>query len=141
MIDARRSPLYDYVYSLFHGRVTDYIYPIEMPSNLTEEDANGFMVIRMADVRDRSEFKLKAYAEVRVTIEMYTKAKDRGRLDKPQYEKYEDLITQVLNEEDAKSNPNYEIDMDSILSTDDIYNDDKNNIFYIYFVSFVIKIK
>lgn len=141
MIDAKRGPLYDYVYSLFYGTVTDYIYPIEMPSNLTEEDANGFMVIRMADVRDRGEFKLKAFADVRVTVEMYTKAKDRGRLDKTQYDKYEKLITKVLEAEDGKNHPNYQIDMDSILSTDDIYNDDKNNIFYIYFVSFIVKIK
>ena len=53
VIDARRMPIYQYVYSLFIDKVTKYIYPMEMPTKLEEEiNAGGFMVIRLGEIKE-----------------------------------------------------------------------------------------
>lgn len=140
-IDARRTPIYKYVYSLFNGKVTDYIYPMGIPTNLTEEaQAGGFMVINVGDIQDRSEMTLSNYAQTRVTVQMYVTPKGRGRIDTELYEEYETKIFDILAAESEKRGEKYIIDLDSILSTDDVYNKDGNNVFFLYIASFVLKI-
>lgn len=140
-IDARRTPIYKYIHSLFNGKVTDYIYPMGIPTNLTEEaQAGGFMVINVGDIQDRSEMTLSNYAQTRVTVQMYVTPKGRGRIDTELYEEYETKIFDILAVEAEKRGEKYIIDLDSILSTDDVYNKDGNNVFFLYIASFVIKI-
>lgn len=140
MIDARRMPIYRYVHSLFEGKVTDYVYPMGIPTNLTDEAVSGgFMVINIGDIQDRSEMMLSCYAQTRVMISMYVTPKSRGRLDATLYEDYEKKISDILIEESRKRGGNYIIDMDSLLSTDAVYNN-AGNVFFEYMVSFVIKI-
>lgn len=140
MIDARRMPIYRYVQSLFEGKVTDYVYPMGIPTNLTDEIANGgFMVINVGDIQDRSEMMLSCYAQTRVMISMYITPKSRGRLDPSLYEDYEKKISETLIEESHKRGGKYIVDMDSLLSTDADYNN-AGNVFFEYMISFVVKI-
>lgn len=141
MIDARRAPIYKYVASLFEGKVTKYVYPMSVPTNLTDEPAaGGFMVINIGDIQDRSEMTLSNYAQTRVMVQMYVSSKNRGRIDYTLYEKYEKLISDILIEENNKRGDKYIIDLDSLLSTDAVYNNDGNNVFFQYIASFVVKI-
>jgi hypothetical protein len=140
-IDARRMPIYQYVYSLFIDKVTKYIYPMEMPTKLEEEiNAGGFMVIRLGEIKDKSQFNLNALASVRVTVEMYIPPKTRGRLDTTLLEKYETSISDIVNAEVEKAGEKYDISTDGILSTDDIYNE-SDNLFFMYIKSFMVLIK
>lgn len=141
MIDARRAPIYKYITALFEGKVTDYVYLMSVPTNLTDEvAAGGFMVINVGDIQDRSEMMLSNYAQTRVIVQMYVSPKNRGRIDYEQYEEYEKMISDILIEESKKRGDKYIIDMDSLLSTDAVYNNDGNNVFFQYIISFIVKI-
>jgi hypothetical protein len=139
-IDARRMPIYQYVHSLFYKKVTNSIFPIEIPTGLDDkEKSKGFMVIRMGNIRDKSEFDLNAYATVRVTVEMYIPPKTRGRVNDTAYSEAEEKITSIIENEIETPTGKYSISSDGILSTDTIY-DENDNMFFVYMKSFVVSI-
>lgn len=139
-LDARRMPIYQYVHSLFNKKVTNSIFPIEIPTGLDEkEKSKGFMVVKLGSIRDRSEFDLNAYATVRVTLEMYIPPKTRGRVNDTAFSEAEDKITSIIEKEIETPTGNYSISSDGILSSDTIYNSN-DNMFFVYLKSFVINI-
>ena len=72
MVDESRIGIYNYVYNLIYEIVTENVYSMNEPQELTESDTkDGFIVIRVGDLRDDSEFHLQACGWVRVFIEAY----------------------------------------------------------------------
>ena len=90
-----RIDIYDYVYNLFYDVVTKNVYSMFEPQELTTSDTNdGFLVIRVGDLYDESEFTCSAYGWARVYVEAYVPPLSRGRLDYTKYQEYEDAITE-----------------------------------------------
>lgn len=142
MVDESRIGLYNYVYNLLYGVVTENVYSMNEPQELTESDTkDGFIVIRIGDIRDESEFHLETYGWVRVFIEAYIPPISRGRLDKAKYKAMEDAINNVINREiNQGTNVHYSIESDGILSMDDYADTNANNAFSMFVKSFIVNI-
>lgn len=140
MVDESRIGIYNYIYNLIYGVVTDNVYSMNEPQELTDSDTtNGFVVIRVGNVVDESEFPLQTYAGVRVFIEAYVPPISRGRLDKTKYKAIENAINNAINEEIANgTNATYSIESDGILSMDDVYDTNANNAYYMFVKSFIV---
>lgn len=142
MVDESRIGIYNYVYNLIYGVVTENVYSMNEPQELTESDTEeGFIVIRVGDLRDDSEFHLQACGWVRVFIEAYIPPISRGRLDKAKYKAMEDAINDVINEEiENGTNSKYSIEPDGVLSYDIGEDSNANNAFYMFIKSFIVNI-
>lgn len=142
MVEESRIGIYNYVYNLLYGVVTENVYSMNEPQELTDDDKNdGFIVIRVGDMRDESEFHLQACGWVRVFIEAYIPPMSRGRLDKAKYKAMEDAINAVINEEmENGTNAKYSIEPDGIISSDIGEDSNGNNIFYLFIKSFIVNI-
>ena len=142
MVDESRIGIYNYVYNLIYEIVTENVYSMNEPQELTESDTkDGFVVIRVGDLRDDSEFHLQACGWVRVFIEAYIPPISRGRLDKTKYKAMEDAINDVINEEIENGNDeHYSIEPDGVLSSDIGEDSNANNAFYMFIKSFIVNI-
>ena len=142
MVDESRIGIYNYVYNLIYEVVTENVYSMNEPQELTESDTkDGFIVIRVGDLRDDSEFHLQACGWVRVFIEAYIPPISRGRLDKTKYKAMEDAINDVINEEIENGNDeHYSIEPDGVLSSDIGEDSNANNAFYMFIKSFIVNI-
>lgn len=142
MVDESRIGIYNYIYNLLYGVVSDNVYSMNEPQELTESDTtDGFIVIRVGDINDESEFHGNAYAWARVFVEAFVPPISRGRLDKAKYKSFEDDITEVINEEIANgTDAHYSIQDDGVLSMDDNMDTNANNAYYIYIKSFIVTI-
>lgn len=142
MVEESRIGIYNYVYNLLYGVVTENVYSMNEPQELTDDDKNdGFIVIRVGDMRDESEFHLQACGWVRVFVEAYVPPMSRGRLDKVKYKAMEDAINAVINEEMGNgTNAKYSIEPDGIISSDIGEDSNGNNIFYLFIKSFIVNI-
>lgn len=142
MVEESRIDIYNYLYNLFYGTVTENVYSMNEPQELTDDDTkDGFIVIRVGDIRDDSEFHLSACGWVRVFIEAYIPPMSRGRLDKTKYKAMEDAINQVIDTEIASNtNAHYSIESDGILSMDDNADTNANNSYYMFIKSFIVNI-
>lgn len=142
MVDESRIGIYNYIYGLLYGVVTNNVYSMNEPQELTESDTNdGFIVIRVGDLYDNSEFRCETYAQVRVFIEAYVPPISRGRLDKAKYKSFEDSINAVINNEiDSGTNEQYSIESDGILSMDSNIDTNANNAYYMFVKSFIVTI-
>ena len=142
MVEESRIGIYNYVYNLIYGVVTENVYSMNEPQELTESDTkDGFVVIRVGDLRDDSEFHLQACGWVRIFIEAYIPPISRGRLDKAKYKAMEDAINAVIDEEMANgNNANYSIEPDGIISSDMGEDSNGNNAFYMFIKSFIVNI-
>lgn len=142
MVNESRIGVYDYIYELLHGVVTNNVYTMNEPQELTESDTtDGFVVIRVGDMFDESEFELETYGWVRVFIEAYIPPKSRGRLDKAKYKSFEDGINSVINNEMKNgTNDNYSIETDNVISLDGIVDTNANNSYYVFVKSFIVNI-
>lgn len=142
MTDESRIGLYDYIYGLFFGVVSDNVYQMNEPQELTESDMkNGFIVIRVGNVYDESEFYLNTYGVARVYIEAYIPPMSRGRLDRTKFKTFEDAINNVINNEIHNgTSPIYSINDDGVLSMDDTLNTNADNEFYMLIKSFIVTI-
>ena len=140
MVDESRIGIYNYVYNLIYEIVTENVYSMNEPQELTESDTkDGFIVIRVGDLRDDSEFHLQACGWVRVFIEAYIPPISRGRLDKTKYKAMEDAINDVINEEiENGTNSKYSIEPDGVLSSDIGEDSNANNAFYMFIKSFIL---
>ena len=137
MIEASRIKIYDYVYDLLYGVVTENVYRMNEPQELTESDVkDGFVVMY-----DDSEFDLEATGWVRVFVQAYIPPISRGRLDKDKYAYFEDMILQVARDE-AKygTNEHYSIQEDGILSMDDNRDTNANNSYNTFIKSFIVNL-
>lgn len=143
MINESRLDIYDYIKSLLVG-VTKNIYSMFVPEELTNDDlTNGFIVIRLGEINDRSEFRGQAFASVRAFVQAYIPSKSRGRLDKTKYKAFETGISQAIETEidnSANENEYFSIVSDGILSMDDKDDSTQDNPFFIYIKSFIVQI-
>ena len=134
MIDESRIGIYNYIYGLLYGVVSENVYSMNEPQELTDSDTqDGFIVIRVGDLYDNSEFRCETYAQVRVFVEAYIPPISRGRLDKAKYKTFEDGINNGTNE-------HYTIESDGILSMDSNKDTNANNAYYMFVKSFIITI-
>lgn len=141
MLEDSRIDIYDYLYGLFHHIVSDNVYRMADPQELTESDTtNGFIVIRLGDINDESEFSKQAYGWARAYIEAFVPPKSRGRLDKEKYEAFENAINTAIDNEIANpSNSTYGIEADSVVSMDGEGGIFNNN-YHLFMKSFVVLI-
>lgn len=143
MIDQSRIKVYDYVYNILYGRVSENVYQLNESQELTESDKkDGFIVIRVGAINDDSEFDGNAYAWCRVFVEAFVPPMSRGRLDEEKYSALEDGINAAVNEEiEYGESEHYSIQSDGIFSTDDFDDSNANNIFYKFIKSFIVIIQ
>lgn len=142
MFSKSRIGVYDYLYGLFYNVVTKNVYSMHEPQELTSSDTkDGFIVIRVGDIQDRSEFTAEAYAQVRCYVEAYVPTMSRGRLDYGKYADYENKIENVLEGAIASggSSP-YSIQDDEILSMDTKEDSQSNNQYFLLIKSFIVNI-
>ena len=142
MVEESRISLYNYLYNLFYGVVTENVYSMNEPQELTDDDTeNGFIVIRVGGIVDESEFPLNAFAGVRVYVEAYIPPISRGRLDKVKYKAMEDAINDAIYAEIENGTSDiYCIESDGIISMDSNADTNANNAYYMFIKSFIVTI-
>lgn len=142
MIPKSRKDIYDYIYGLLFGVVSDNVYPMNESQELTKSDVNdGFIVIRVGTMVDESEFKGEAFGWCRVYVEAYVPPMSRGRLDEDKYYAFEDAINEAIDSEVANgTSEDYSILEDGIISWDDFDGSNANNVFYKFIKSFRVQI-
>ena len=141
MIDKSRIAIYDYLYSLLYGVVTNNVHSMGEPSETTDDEAeNGFVVTQVGDIEDESEFDGSTYAWARCYVYAYVPKKSRGRLNKRKYKEYEDAILAVIKNAETQGNENYFVMPETTISMDENDNTMKGNQYSIFVKSFVVVI-
>lgn len=141
MFNESRIDIYDFLYNLFYDVVTKNVYSMSEPQELTASDVkNGFLVIRVGNIADASEFSKETYGWVRCYVEAYVPPTTRGRLDYDKYKEYEDGINGVINSLIGHSDGTYCIQDDSVISTDTLETNNANNLYYTFVKSFILTI-
>lgn len=141
MFNESRIDLYDYISGIFSD-VSENIYKMKIPQELTESDTtDGFIVVYLGDIYDDSEFLKEAYGDVRVVVSAYIPLKSRGRLNKELYKAFESGINEALDNEILNGdNEHYTIQSGTILSMDDIEDNNANNSYSVYTKTFVVTV-
>lgn len=141
MLDKSRMKLYNYLYDLFHGTVTENVYVINQPQDLTESDTtDGFIVIRIGDVNDESEFSGEAYGWARCYVDAYIPPVSRGRVDADKYSEFEDGINMAVELASQEREGTYNVQEGSLLSLDVEETSNADNIYFVFVKSFVVNI-
>ena len=137
--DSSRISLYNYLSDLF-STVTENIYPMEVPTENTQDDTtNGFIVTKVGDMRDESEFDSDCYGWVRCFVTAYVPKASRGRLNKRLYLTFENGINDVIKANTGVNNDGgYYIMEDSVLSMDDGEQSQKGNQYHVFVKSFIV---
>lgn len=141
MFNESRTDIYDYLYDLLHGVVTDNVYEKREPQDLTESDAkDGFLVIHVGEFYDAGEFHGETYGWTRCYIEAFIPPISRGRMNREVFKSFEDAINQVIKTEAQRKDGTYTILEDSLLSmdADETYN--ANNQFFTFVKSFIVNV-
>lgn len=138
MSDISRISVYEFAYGMFSSLGVN-IYSMEVPQSLdTATDiASGFIVIRVNNIYDNSEFVGNTYATSRVLVEAYVPAKTRGRVDATKYKALQDKINIIVKEYCEKVNQDYVVSEDSILNYDDTFINNTTE-FFMYVISFTV---
>jgi hypothetical protein len=138
MSDTSRISVYEFAYGMFSSLGVN-VYSMEVPQSLdTATDiASGFIVIRVNNIYDNSEFVGNTYATSRVLVEAYIPAKTRGRVDVTKYKALQDKINAVVKEHCEKVNQDYVVSADSILNYDDTLINNTTE-FFMYVISFTV---
>lgn len=139
-MSVSRKNLYSYVASMFVGIVKG-IYK-HMPTALSPEDTtNGFIVIRMGNIDDSSEFYGNTYAKTRIYVECYVPdanaSTTNGVMSTTKYDAMQQAVDDKIDAECEKVNQTYTISRESILSSDDTYVN-KAVSFMVYITSFQV---
>ena len=141
MFNESRIDIYDYLYNLFYDVVTKNVYSMSEPQELTASDVkDGFLVIRVGNINDVSEFGREAYGWVRCYVEAYVPPISRGRLDYDKYKEYEDGINGVISSLIGHTDGTYCVHEDSVISTDTLETNNANNLYYTFVKSFILTI-
>jgi len=142
MLNDSRIDIYDYLYGLIHGVVSDNVYRMGEPTeNTTSDTEDGFIVINVGNINDDSEFSCEAHAQVRCFIVAYVPKKTKGRLNSDKYRFFEEGIKNAIKEEIANgTNENYYIMDDGIISMEDDETTQKGNQYHIFVKSFIVGI-
>ena len=141
MFNESRIDLYDYISGIFSD-VSENIYKMKIPQELTESDTtDGFIVVYLGDIYDDSEFLKEAYGDVIVMVSAYIPLKSRGRLNKELYKTFENGINDALDNEILNGdNEHYTIQSGTILSMDDIEDNNANNSYSVYTKTFIVTV-
>ena len=139
-MSVSRKNLYSYVASMFVGIVKG-IYK-HMPTALRPEDTTkGFIVIRMGNIDDSSEFYGNTYAKTRIYVECYVPdvntSTTNGVMSTTKYDAMQQAVDDKIDTECEKVNQTYTISRESILSSDDTYVN-KAVSFMVYITSFQV---
>ena len=142
MLNESRIGIYNYLYNLLYGVVSDNVYAMNEPQELTSSDVNdGFIVIRVGDMNDESEFTKETYGWVRCYIEAFVPPISRGRLDYETYAAMEKAIEDVISSEATQRNRSlYAIEEGSMLSYDADETTNADNQFFVFIKSFIVTI-
>jgi len=143
MFTASRSDIYDYLYDLFFGVVTENVYEMKIPDELTSSDTkDGFLVINVGTGIDNSEFPEEAYGEVRCFVTAYIPKISRGRVNHDIFALFENGINNVINEaSENDTQGTFHIEKDNMLSADGIDGSDADNTFFTFIKSFIVNIE
>ena len=143
MYNPSRIDIYDYLYNLFYDVVTKNVYSMREPQELTKSDTeDGFLVLSVGSLNDTSEFSGEAYGRVRCYVEAFVPPISRGRLDYDKYKLFEDSVTEVIKQEAAAgTNEIYNVEEDSILSSDIEETSNANNTYFVFIKSFIVDIR
>ena len=141
MVNESRIDIYDYLYNLLFGVVSENVYDMRVPTELTESDTtDGFLVIHVGSIVDESEFDGQAYGRVRCFIEAFIPSVSRGRMNHDIYAMFENSINQIIKEQSETGDSQYYIEKDSLISADDIEGSDDNNSYFSFIKSFIVVI-
>ena len=137
--DNSRISIYNYLSDLFSS-VTQNIYSMEVPTVNTDDDTtNGFIVTKVGDLKDASEFESDCYGWARCFVTAYVPKASRGRLNKQLYATFENGINDVIKANTGlNNNGGYYIMEDSVLSMDDSEHSQKGNQYHVFVKSFVV---
>lgn len=139
MFGRSRINIYEYLYNLFHGVVTENVYSMNEPQELTNSDTkDGFIVIHVGDMHDESEFNGHAYGWARCFVEAFIPPITRGRLNYDLYKTFEDGINSVITSAVEEDSGSYYIQEDGIISTDVEEVSNANNAYFTYVKSFIV---
>lgn len=141
MLNKSRSDIYDYLYNLFYGTVTENVYPMNEPQELEDTDRNdGFIVLHVGSIYDDSEFNAQAYGWARCYVEAFIPPITRGRLDVEKYKEFETSIDTAINNAIASTvdSSTYFIQEDSVISSDTEEANNANNTFFVFIKSFIV---
>lgn len=139
MFNDSRIDIYDYLYDLIvNNEVTSNVYMVDEPQDLTTSDKkDGFVVIKVGEVNDQSQFDLETYGWSRVYIYAYIPSTSRGRLDYNKYKAMENKLNALIRQvSEQGSIGGYTIVQNSTLSMDGIKMSTANNLFYSFVKSF-----
>lgn len=141
MLDKSTIAIYDYVYNLLFGVVTENVYLMFEPEELLDTDVqDGFVVVSVGDLHDESEFDSQAYGWARVFVEAYVPTKSRGRLDETKYATFENGINEVIEQATKQDKGAYFIVEDSVVSSSRKEQNNMNNQFMVFMKSFIVNI-
>ena len=141
MYNESRTDIYDFLYNLFYDVVTKNVYFMSEPQELTKSDTeDGFIVIRLGDIVDYSEFDMESYGAVRCFVEAYVPTITRGRLDFDKYKEFEDSINEVIKTASETTDGEYSVQYGSVLSMEDVEDSNANSFFHMFIKSFLIQI-
>lgn len=141
MLNPSRIDIYDYLYNLLYGVVSENVYDMRVPQELTESDTNdGFLVIHVGSMYDESEFAREAYGRARCYIEAYIPQISRGRVNHDIYAAMENSINNIIEEQTNVRDGAYYIEDDSILSMEDDEISNANNAYFTFIKSFIVRI-
>lgn len=141
MLNESRIDIYDYLYNLLFGVVSENVYDMRVPQELTESDTtDGFIVIHVGDIIDESEFDGEAYGSVRCYIEAFVPQISRGRVDHDIYTVMENGINNIITEQSKNANGTYYIEKDWIVSSDLDDSSNAGNAYFTFIKSFIVVI-
>ena len=141
MVNESRIDIYDYLYNLLFGVVSENVYDMRVPQELTESDTkDGFLVIHVGDIVDESEFSCEAFGRVRCFIEAFVPQISRGRVNHDIYALMENGINNVIDEQSQIDDGTYYIDKGSVLTSDDDEISNAGNAYFTFIKSFIVVI-
>lgn len=141
-MNTSRIDIYEYIKGLFVGEtntIFQNIYYGNKPQVLTDNDSkNGYIVVSLGGMTDNSEIALTTYVTLRCYIECYIPLYN-GSVNTTKYKKVQEALDAIIQRECSKVNAQYNINTDSLLSTDGYFNNNNNSSFA-YIASFQITI-
>ncbi len=141
MLNKSRIDIYDYLYNIFYDVVTKNVYSMREPQELTKSDTtNGFIVIRVGELNDESEFNGHAYAWARCYVQAYIPPISRGRLDFEKYKEFEDGINAIIDIAVQDNQGEYNIEEGSVISSDVDETTNADNSYFTFIKSFIVNI-
>ena len=141
MVNESRIDIYDYLYNLLFGVVSENVYDMRVPQELTESDTkDGFIVIHVGDIVDESEFSGETFGRVRCFIEAFVPQISRGRVNHDIYALMENGINNVIDEQSKIDDGTYYIDKGSVLTADDDEISNAGNAYFTFIKSFIVVI-